>query len=132
MAATALVIASCNLAGGDEYANIATEMCECVNKSSNALSPEFKDAIIMADGDLNKFQTSALELQRKNPEKFQKELQEIMQSETCMNNIELKYQDLYTREKKEVVQDNLLNAMKENGDCKFTYSLIKIVLSAQK
>jgi hypothetical protein len=136
MAATALVIASCNLAGGDDYANLATDMCGCVNESTDGLAPEIMDAVIAADGDMNKFQNGLMAFQQKNPEKAQQGIQGFMEMgtkmETCMKNLETKYKDVYSHEKEDVIQGKIMDALKTNGDCKFTYSLMKIGLSNQK
>jgi len=136
MAATALVIASCNLAGGDDYANLATDMCGCVNESTGGLAPEIMDAFIAADGDMNKFQNGLMEFQQKNPEKAQKGMQDFAEMgtkmETCIKNLETKYKDVYSHEKEEVIQGKIMDALKNNGDCKFTYAFMKLGLSAQK
>jgi len=133
MAATALVIGSCNLAGEDDYQNLANDMCGCVNESTNGLLPEFKDAIISSDGDMTKFQNSLAEFTQKNPEKAQQQAQEFMEMgtkmQTCMKNLQTKYKDVYSHEKEEVIQQKMLDALKSNNDCKFTYSLMKIGLS---
>jgi hypothetical protein len=136
MAATALVIASCNLAGGDDYANLATDMCGCVNESADGLAPEIMDAVIAADGDMNKFQNGLMAFQQKNPEKAQQGMQGFMEMgtkmETCIKKLSEKYEYVYSHHVRREIDRKIMDALKTNGDCKFTYSLMKIGLSAQK
>jgi hypothetical protein len=134
-AALTLVMTACNLAGSDDYANMARDTCDCVNKHSSALSEDFKNLVINSNGDMTKFQNGMTEYMEQNPEKAM-ELGESASKfgtdfEACMETLKKKYDNVYSHEDEKTVQNKLMDALKSDGDCKFTYALMKIGLQSK-
>ena len=47
--ALALSLFACNVAGDEDYKALAKDACDCVNKSTESLSPEMKKVIMCSD-----------------------------------------------------------------------------------
>ena len=56
-----VALGSCNMANEDDYKNLATDMCDCVNKNVTGLSPEVRDIYVKYAEDPNQMQTKMQE-----------------------------------------------------------------------
>jgi uncharacterized protein YaaN involved in tellurite resistance len=45
--------------------------------------------------------------------------------ESCMKNLETKYKDLYTNDSEKEVLNKLMDKLKENSSCRFTYKVMQ-------
>lgn len=123
-------IGSCNLANDDDYANVAEDLCSCVNSKSEDISQGMKTALIEAT-EKNQSMTDAMEtFTEQNPDMTANDLIAISllgeKIEDCNKDLEVKYKDVYTNESDYEIERRLLEALRENDNCKWTYSLIKI------
>lgn len=126
----ALSLGACNVANDKDYENMATDICDCVNKSSEGMSEGMKDAFIngMKKGeDIEKMITDrAME----DPETAMKDAQIMMGLEkdmaTCMKDLEKKYNNVYTSETEKEVQQKLIKTMEKGQGCAFTHAIMKL------
>lgn len=128
-------IGSCNLADKDDYANVAEDMCSCLNSKSEDISQGMKTAIIDA---VEKNQTiehamEAYALQ--NPDSMENDIIAMAQLgesfEACGVDLEVKYKDLYTNDSDKEIQRRLLEALNKNQKCKWTAAITKAGMQDQ-
>ncbi|NDB34996.1 MAG: hypothetical protein EB023_06545 [Flavobacteriia bacterium] len=130
------VLFACNMASGDDYDNLAVDMCACINKSSSNISPTMKNAIINSNGDQEKMMEGIQATMGDNPEQAMTDAIALesmgKETEKCISSLEKKYDKIYTTDKDEVVQQKLLNALEKSADCKFTYAILKIGMNSKE
>lgn len=138
LAGLALVVsvASCNMAGEEDYSALSKDMCDCVEKSTANMSDGMRTAVVDASKNGKDFQASLMEYMMKDPEAAQKDAEILGNMGTdldkCGKDLETKYKDIYTNDTEKQVQDKLMKAMEKEKGCEFTYALMKIGMSMQK
>ena len=120
-----ILVSSCNnMAGDDDYSNAAADICDCVNKATKNLSPEFKQLMENPND-----QEAITKWAEENPGEALESLASVgdMQTniESCMKNLETKYKDLYTNDSEKEVLNKLMDKLKENSSCRFTYKVMQ-------
>ena len=120
-----ILVSSCNnMAGDDDYSNAAADICDCVNKATQNLSPEFKRLMENPTD-----QEAITKWAEENPGEALESLASVgeMQTniESCMKNLETKYKDLYTNDSEKEVLNKLMDKLKENSSCRFTYKVMQ-------
>lgn len=125
-----LTAASCNMADEADYESMATDICDCVNKNTTGISEGMKNTFIDAMKNDKDFQAAVTEYVMKNPEVGMKDAEAMTQlesgMESCMNDLEKKYDDVYSNESEEEVQKKLVAKLEANKDCAFTYAIVKL------
>lgn len=119
-----ILVSSCNnMAGDDDYSNAASDICDCVNKATQNLSPEFKRLMENPTD-----QEAITKWAEENPTEALESLASVgdMQTsiENCTKKLEAKYKDLYTNDSEMEVLNKLMDKLKENSGCRFTYKVM--------
>jgi uncharacterized protein YifE (UPF0438 family) len=113
-----------------DYENMATDICDCVNKNTTGISDGMKNTFVDAMKNGKDFQAAVTEYVMKNPEVGMKDAEAMTQlesgMESCMNDLEKKYDKVYSNETEEEVQKKLVAKLEENKDCSFTYAIVKL------
>lgn len=127
---TAVLVTSCNMANDADYDAMATDMCDCVNKSSKGISDNMKDAIVKSEKDGTDMQTAMTEVMMKDLKTGMADAQAMIdlgkEMETCSKDLEKKYDQVYTSESEDQVIEKILNTLKAKEGCEFTYALMKM------
>jgi hypothetical protein len=127
---SAVLVTSCNMASDADYDAMATDMCDCVNKSSDGISDNMKDAIIKSEKDGTDMQAAMTEVMMKDLKTGMADAQAMIDlgkdMETCSKDLEKKYDKVYTSESEDEVIDKILTTLKEKKGCEFTYALMKM------
>lgn len=125
-----LSLGACNMAGDKDYENMATDICDCVNKSTTGISDGMKDAVVDAVKNGKNLEAALTEKMMEDPEQGMKDAQAMTQLETgltgCMNTLEKKYDDVYTSESETEVQQKLMVTLEKNQSCPFTHAIFKL------
>jgi len=132
--ALALSLFACNVADDADYEAVAKDTCDCVNKSTEALSPEMMQVIADSNGDETKLQDLMSKYASENPMQAMQDAQLLqgafVQDLTeCMEGVEKKYDDLYANE--EEAEKNIMAALEKMDDCKTTYAILKMGLAGK-
>jgi uncharacterized protein YifE (UPF0438 family) len=113
-----------------DYENMATDICDCVNKNTTDISDGMKNTFTDAMKNGKDFQAAVTEYVMKNPEVGMKDAEAMTKLESgmqsCMNDLEKKYDDVYSNETEEEVQKKLVAKLEANKDCGFTYAIVKL------
>lgn len=114
-----------NMADKDDYQAAASDMCNCVNLATKDLSPELKKIIANNPKD-----EKALEdYFERNPEQALTAMTTLLSIEEemkpCIKDLEVKYKDIYTNDSEAEVMRKVMNVLKSEPDCKFSYALIQ-------
>ena len=131
-----LVLSACNMANEEDYKNMATDMCGCVNDATANLSDEGKKIIIASGENGTNLSADLLEYGQKDPVQAMQDnivmasLGEI-ESMDCVKNLEKKYADVYSTDSEKEMQEKLVKVMGDIKECQLTYSLMKTALSMQ-
>jgi hypothetical protein len=127
---SAVLVTSCNMASDADYDAMATDMCDCVNKSSDGISDNMKDAIIKSEKDGTDMQAAMTEVMMKDLKTGMADAQAMIDlgkdMETCSKDLEKKYDKVYTSESEDEVIDKILTTLKAKKGCEFTYALMKM------
>ena len=127
-------LASCNVAGKDDYANVAEDICGCVNTKSEDISQGMKTAIMDAVETGQDMESAVDAYATENPDQALKDGLAMMELgeriEGCITELEVKYKDLYSSESDEEIERRLLEALEKNAKCKWTHALIKSELQS--
>ncbi len=133
-----MIFSACNLAGEEDYKNVAKDLCDCASKSSSAISPEMNKAIVdvsKTGGDIEGAMKARAEA---DPMMAMKDAEGLMNYanalQKCTKDLEGKYKDLETLDQDKEVQDKMLKAFEAQKGCEFTAAMMKIGLkeSAKK
>lgn len=129
----ALGLGACNMAGDDDYENMANDICDCMNKNTEAVSDDMKQAIIDAVDSGKDAEQAMQEIAMKDPAQAMKDGQAMMDAgpkvETCVTDLEKKYENVYSNESETEVEKRLLETLKKNKSCEWTYALYKMSTS---
>ncbi len=119
----------------DLYNAMADDMCDCVNKYANKISPGMRQAIIQAGVTPENMEAIIQEQVMQDPEQGLKDIDAITAlaegMEKCGNDIDKKHkknENYNSGESAEVVQQKIMEAMRNQKDCAFTYALMVIGL----
>jgi len=125
-----LSLASCNIADDKDYENMAADFCGCVNKNTTGVSDGMKKAIEKAVNDGKDLETAMTEHMSKDLTQGMKDAQAMTQLqvgiESCMNDLEKKYKNVYSSDTEEEVQNKLIKTLEASKDCGFTYAIFKL------
>lgn len=126
----ALGLGACNMAGDEDYDNMANDICDCMNKNTASVSDGMKSAIIDAVSSGKNAEQAMQEIAMKDPEQAMKDGQAMIDAgpkvETCITDLEKKYENVYSNETESEVEKRLLETLKKNKSCEWTYSLYKM------
>ncbi|MFZ9587936.1 MAG: hypothetical protein ACO29U_10075 [Crocinitomicaceae bacterium] len=132
----ALGFSACNMAGEQDYTNLSNDMCDCMNQSTTEVSAQTKEAIIGAMESGKSIDVAMTELAEKDPMQAITDGQHLMEAgpkfEKCFASMEKKYDELYTTETEQQIMDKLLETLKNNQSCKWTYALVELGMQAEK
>lgn len=127
---SAVLVTSCNMASDADYDAMATDMCDCVNKSSDGISDNMKDAIVKSEKDGTDMQAAVTEVMMKDLKTGMADAQAMIDlgkdMETCSKDLEKKYNQVYTSESEDEVIEKILTTLKAKQGCEFTYALMKM------
>lgn len=127
---SAVLVTSCNMASDADYDAMAKDMCDCVNKSSDGISDEMKDAIIQSEKDGTDMEKAMTAVMMKDLEKGMADAQGMqdlgIKMQDCSKDLEKKYDQVYTSESEDQVIEKILNALKSKDGCEFTYAIMKL------
>ena len=123
-------LASCNMADDKDYENMANDICGCVNKSASGISSNMKDAIEKGASEGKDIETTMTEQMANDMTQGMKDAEAFTQLQTgmesCMKDLEKKYESVYSNETEEEVQDKLIKTLEGNKDCGFTHAIFKM------
>jgi len=129
-----LTLFSC--AGDSDYENMAQDVCDCINKSSNDVSDRGMDIILESGGDQQKIMSGFQEYSTEDMAAAQADMQAFQKfgndAGTCISNLESKYDDVYTTDNEEEVQNKMLEALKGLDGCDDSYKLLKMTLDMMR
>ena len=118
------------MASDADYDAMATDMCDCVNKSSGGISDNMKDAIIKSEKDGTDMQAAVTEVMMKDLKTGMADAQAMTDlgkdMEICSKDLEKKYDQVYTSESEDEVINKILTTLKAKQGCEFTYALMKM------
>ncbi|WP_430406595.1 hypothetical protein [Fluviicola sp.] len=127
---SAVLVTSCNMASDADYDAMATDMCDCVNKSSSGISDNMKNAIVKSEKDGTDMQAAMTEVMMKDMETGMADAQAMIDlgkdMEDCSKDLEKKYDKVYTSESEDEVIEKILTTLKAKKGCEFTYALMKM------
>ena len=119
-----------------DYVNAANDMCDCVNKSTNMVSDEFKIAMIEGIKSGKSMEEVMESIAKENSEQLLKDASILMEAgpkiEKCMKSLEKKYENIYSKESETEILNKLIKALEKNKSCEWTYSLMKLGMQAEK
>jgi len=114
----------------EDYREMAEDMCGCVNKYANKISHGMREAIIQAGMNPESMEVIIQEQVMKDPEQGMKDVEAITNLAEgmgkCGKNIDKKYKNLTLDADAAEVQQILLETMKSQKGCEFTYALMVI------
>lgn len=127
-----ILFSACNLAGDDDYKNVAKDLCDCSSKSSSAVSPDLQKAIIEASKNGGDIDEAMKKIANEDPIAAMKDAEGLMKYATdfekCSKDLEKKYKDLKTLDKDKEIQDKMIKAFEESSNCELTTAMMKIGL----
>ncbi len=130
IAPVVLSLGSCNMADDSDYENMATDICDCVNKNTGGISEGMKTAIVDAVNSGKDVETAIQEVAMKDPAQAMKDAEEMMGLEAgmtkCGEDLEKKYENVYSSDSEAEVQKKLVETLKKNKSCAFTYAMYKL------
>lgn len=133
---SAVLVTSCNMASDADYDAMASDMCDCVNKSSDGISDEMKNAIIQSEKDGTSMEKAMTAVMMKDLEKGMADAQAMQElgteMQSCSKDLEKKYDQVYTSESEEQVIEKILKALKAKKGCEFTYAIMKMGANEMK
>src|SRR3989338_5563569 len=106
LAPVVLSLGACNMADDSDYENMANDICDCVNKNTDGISEGMKTAIVDAVNSGKNVETAIQEIAMEDPEK--------------------KYENVYSSDTEAEVQKKLVETLKKNKSCAFTYAMYKL------
>lgn len=125
-------LVSCSIARESDYENAANDLCNCINKNSDGISESTKSSIISLSKSDGSMEDVFAKMTINDPELIIKDGEALMQLgvkiEGCGKEIEKKYDNIYTNESDEEIQKRFLEILGENGNCEWTYALVKLGL----
>ena|SRR6218665_551298 len=123
-------LGSCNMANEDDYKNLATDMCDCVNKNVTGLSPEVRDIYVKYAEDPNEMQTKMQEYYMNHMDAAAKDMAAMEKVgeniDKCVEKLEKKYEDLYTSDDKKEVENKIVKILATEKGCELTHALFTI------
>ncbi|XOV66839.1 MAG: hypothetical protein ACFHU9_14530 [Fluviicola sp.] len=132
----AMALFACNMASDEDYKNMAQDVCDCINKSAGGVSDKGMDIILDSGGDQQKimdgFQSYAMEDMAGATADMQAFEKFGSEAGTCIENLKDKYDDVYTSDNEEEVQDKMLEAMKGLKGCGDSYKLLDMSLKMMR
>lgn len=132
--ALALMLFSCG--GGDSEENfkaLSKDACDCVNKSTEQLSPEMIKVLEDSDGDQQKMQELMGEYAAANPTQAMEDAT-LMQGDmmntmvSCLDDVQKEYADSFEGLTDKEVQEKMLVELKSMDGCKSSYTLVKMAI----
>ncbi len=126
----AVLVTSCNMASDADYDAMAQDMCDCVNKSSDGISDEMKNAIVKSEKDGTDMEAAMTEVMMKDLKAGMADAQAMAdlgkEMQGCSKDLEKKYDQVYTSETEDQVIEKILSALKAKQGCEFTYAIMKM------
>src|SRR3989338_4295504 len=111
LAPVVLSLGACNMADDSDYENMANDICDCVNSGKNV-------------------ETAIQEIAMEDPAQAMKDAEEMMGLEAgmtkCGEDLEKKYENVYSSDTEAEVQKKLVETLKKNKSCAFTYAMYKL------
>ena len=134
--AIVLGLAACNTASDKDYENMTTDLCECMNSSTEGLSDDMKNTLIDAGKNGEDIQAAIEKLAMDKPMQTMQDGQLLMQigedmQNGCLKDLEKKYENVYTLESEADVQKKIVETMEGKDGCGLTYAILKMALDNQ-
>ncbi|ASS49355.1 MAG: hypothetical protein A3D31_03475 [Candidatus Fluviicola riflensis] len=130
LAPVVLSLGACNMADDSDYENMANDICDCVNKNTDGISEGMKTAIVDAVNSGKNVETAIQEIAMEDPAQAMKDAEEMMGLEAgmtkCGEDLEKKYENVYSSDTEAEVQKKLVETLKKNKSCAFTYAMYKL------
>jgi hypothetical protein len=127
-----MIFSACNMAGEEDYKNVAKDLCDCTAKSSSAISPEMSKAIVESSKSGKDIEAVMKAKAEADPMLALKDAEGLMKYasalQKCTKDLEGKYKDLQTLDKDKEVQDKMLKAFEEQKGCELTAAMMKLGL----
>lgn len=126
-----IVLFACNIANDSDIDKMAAEMCECWRPANESVSDEGKAVILESAENNTDFEEALMEYGERNPEQAEKDAEafgiiESSSVESCLSSLETKYNELYTTDTDEELQEKLVRALKKQKNCEVLYGFVKI------
>jgi hypothetical protein len=130
LAPVVLSLGACNMADDADYENMANDICDCVNKNTDGISEGMKTAIVDAVNSGKDVETAIQEIAMKDPAQAMKDAEQMMNLDAgmtkCGEDLEKKYENVYSSDTEAEVQKKLVETLKKNKSCSFTYAMYKL------
>ena len=115
-----------------DYDEMAQDLCDCVNKSSTRISDELKKIIIRSELEGSDLETTLTNyiINDLNPDSAMVQVEALVElgdkMGVCSEELEKKYQHIYTTETESEVLRKTLAILKAKQGCEFTYAIMQI------
>lgn len=114
-----------------DYEALAKDACDCVNSSTDQLSPAIMKVIVDSGGDESKLEELMTVFAEEDPIQAMQDVQ-LMQGSmvqeitSCMDGLESKYADVYSLESEADIQEKLLAELKNMDGCTSSFVFMKM------
>lgn len=120
-----------------DFNEMAQDICNCVNESSDGISDKLKTLIIQSEKDGTDLeialQNYLIEDESDAATEDVRNLDELGDNmEICAAQIEEKYSTVFSSQSEEQIIKNLIGILKGKQGCEFTYALIQLGVKAEE
>ena len=135
-AITTLILFSCqNIASEKDYKNVTKDVCQCITKVTDKISPQLLNIIALSSSDEKAAEAAMAQYMEDDPMNALTEIMVIdslgKSMESCISDLEKKYGDLYSLENDKEIQNKVLEIMKNDKSCSTAYGLMKLGFKTQ-
>lgn len=131
----AMALFACNVASDEDYSNMAKDTCDCVNETTKDISDRGMSIIINSDGDVAKMQQDLMEYAMDDPTSAASDGSAMQTFGTefpaCMEKLEKKYENVYSAESEEEVQEKIMEKLRALKNCSNAAKLMEVGLKMQ-
>ena len=115
----------------EDFESMSMDICECVNKSTEQLSPEMRHILDNFGGDKGKMQEMMAAYASENPTQAMEDANMLQGAvindfSSCIEGVEEKYANVYTDMSSEEILRKLVLILKEKEDCQSSYGLMRM------
>lgn len=125
---SALLLTSFLYKGNPDYTEMAQDICDCVNQSSNGVPNQLKDLFIQSVKDGKNLETVLTDYILEDPTARTPDVEALVElgekMEICSQDLEEKYSHVYSTETEDEVIEKVITALKAKEGCEFTYAIM--------
>lgn len=119
-----------------DFQNLASDMCSCVEQSASVLSPQMRTLFIDYHDNSELLKEKMTEYILENMEQAIKEMELLDQIaaavDSCKIGFENKYKNLYANYSEEEIDQQIIQLLRNNYECKLTYAFYMMANSSAK